>query len=99
MDPLFDHRYVYPSDDVGPYVELKGTVIAVGDHLGDACSVKVETDKGTFTGYWNHPTTSPKVGYNASIRIYDAGGGWYPDNRITGWGPSDWVQLQESKAP
>lgn len=82
---LFDPNCVYPSDATGPYTELKGVVLEVGDPNSTGnVSVKVQTEKGVFTGYYwaKYP---PKVGYLTTIRIYNAGGGWYPDNRIIGW--------------
>jgi hypothetical protein len=33
-------------------------------------------------------TGQPQVGHQARIRIYDAGGGWYPDNKIMSYGVS-----------
>jgi hypothetical protein len=42
-----------------------------GDHVGWLTKI------GSFV---------PEVGHQARIRIYDAGGGYYPDNRITSCG-------------
>lgn len=82
--PLFDPSLVYPTDDVGCYVELIGEVVSVDDQddPDDEVRVDVRTDWGTFDGYTVHP---PKVGYTATVRVYDAGGGFYPDNRIVAW--------------
>ena len=44
--------------------------------------MKVLTERGEAIGYTTHP---PKVGYRATIRLYNSGGGWYPDDRIVGW--------------
>lgn len=94
---LFDPNYVYPSDrEGGRYVEFVGDVIEVGDiDVGgsDLYEVRlvVRTEKGDFSGFTRIPRTStfrPRVGYKARIRVYDAGGGWYPDNRITSCGES-----------
>lgn len=82
---MFDRNFIYPQDHIGPYIELSGIVVKVGEYFGqEDVSVSVETDKGVFTGYhwFKH---LPSVGYEVRIRIYDAGGGWYPDNRIVGW--------------
>lgn len=83
-EPLFDRSLVYPMDDVGCYVELTGEVVAVGeqDHPDDEVRVEVRTDRGTFDGYTVRP---PKVGHTATVRVYDAGGGFYPDNRVVAW--------------
>lgn len=81
---LFDRTLVYPSDHIGPYVELDGTVTNVRSLIGeDEALIDVQTIKGLFTGVSRPPF--PEVGYEARIRIYDAGGGFYPDNRVTGW--------------
>lgn len=82
---LFDRNLVYPSDSIGPFTELLGVVTVV-----DELEVTVRTpEHGEFTGFASQP---PKVGYIAWIRIYNAGGGWYPDNRITRWSSGQtWV--------
>jgi hypothetical protein len=85
VKPLFDHALAYPQDGVGPYTELDGIVTRVGtqDEPDDEVAVTVKTaDHGELTGYTPRP---PKVGYTARIRVYECGGGWYPDNRIMGW--------------
>ena len=79
---------VYSMDEVGPHIDLVGTVIEVGDKHPDwdddweEIKVIVQTEQGIFYGWTPRP---PKVGYQATIRIYHVGGGWYPDNRIIGW--------------
>lgn len=84
---LFDPNLVYPSDEVGPHVDLEGIVIGVGvqfypEYSWDEVPVLVKTEYGNFTGYTSRP---PKAGYRATIRVYNSGGGWYPDDRIIGW--------------
>ena len=76
---LFDPNKTYPQDDVGCYRELVGRV--VGHRAPDR--VAVETPEGTFTGIWHRDP--PPVGSTATIRIYDSGGGFYPDNQIVGY--------------
>ena len=87
MTRLFDPNLVYPADEGGRFVDLIGTVIEVDNTHHDSfeweeIKVVVQTEQGTYEGYTPRP---PKVGYQATIRVYDAGGGWYPDNRIVGW--------------
>jgi hypothetical protein len=93
MARLFEPGLVYPEDrEGGRYVELDGDVIEVGDpSLGSspAVRVRVRTKKGDFDGYARLPSSRsicPKVGHHATIRLYDSGGGWYPDDRIVSWG-------------
>lgn len=100
MPRLFEPNLVYPSDrEGGRFVELDGDIIEVGEPLFGSLvyvSVKVRTEKGDFGGFYGFPpswlehlqTQGPKVGHRATIRVYDAGGGWYPDNKITSWGTS-----------
>ena len=89
---LFEPGLVYPSDDVGFYDDLTGEVVSVKRHDSDDDydygSVDVKTEHGIFTG-WTLVKYLPKIGYSATIRVYDAGGGFYPDNRITGWRAND----------
>ena len=86
MTRLFEPGFVYPSDrEGGRYVELEGVLIEVRRPLSEKAEypVKVKTDKGifdAFTGYVG--SFIPAVGHLVTVRIYDAGGGWYPDNRI-----------------
>ena len=81
---LFDDNFIYPSDVNGRYIELEGEVILVNESLGDSCVVTVSTDSGVFTGY-TISKYAPAVGYWAKIKIYDCGGGHYPDNEIREW--------------
>ena len=81
--PLFDYSKF--EDDYGAiYIELIGEVIHIGEPLSRDAAVKVKTNEGVFTGYYL-ASHLPKVGYFAKIRIYDSGGGWYPDDRIVAW--------------
>lgn len=81
-EQLFDPKYIYPSDDYGgEFITLTGEVIELGEPLSDSVSVKVKTDNGIFTGY-SLTKYAPKIGYTATIKIYNSGGGWYPDNEI-----------------
>ena len=85
---LFDRNFVYPCDDVGAYVELTGEIIEVGKPLGGDCCVVVKTEHGVFSGfYWAE--YAPQTGYTAKIRIYNVGGGFYPDNKIIEWSALD----------
>lgn len=90
MEPLFQNGLVYPSDNIGPYVDLPGTVVTVDDDpLDDHVEVKVDTgDRGIFSG-WILARIKPDVGCLATVRVYRAGGGFYPDNRIVGWSRND----------
>lgn len=86
--PLFDPNLVYPQDRTGVYADLEGVVTAVGEPLGNDVLVTVETDRGVFLGWTYVPLDQDpvvKIGYLATIRVYDAGGGFYPDNRIVSW--------------
>ena len=87
--PLFKQNIVYPTDSYGgEYVDLDGTIIDVGEPLlCEQYGVKVMTSEGAFDGFTHEMTMGfpPKIGHFATIRIYNAGGGWYPDNRIISW--------------
>lgn len=87
--PLFDPSLVYPSDGVGPYIELEGAVLARGETDGDEpFFVLVETLRGQFRPFARAPfDRSVVVGGWARVRVYNSGGGWYPDDRITSAGP------------
>lgn len=98
MSKLFDPNLVYPCDDVGQYIDLEGTVIRVDKFLtrdeqttaelleekapDSSTPVNVKTEHGVIQAYSHHP---PKVGYWAIVRVYAAGGGFYPDNKIISW--------------
>jgi hypothetical protein len=83
----------YPSDrEGGEYLEFEGPVVEVGEPLdttGDMLEmpVVVHTEKGDFRGWTNYPTHHGRlqVGDRATIRVYNSGGGWYPDDKIMGW--------------
>jgi hypothetical protein len=86
MSKLFDLEIVYPSDDVGPYIELNGIIAEIGEPLFDCVAIDVRTEYGILSGYTTHlPKSLPKVGWKAIIRLYNSGGGWYPDDKIVGW--------------
>jgi hypothetical protein len=85
---LFDPNIVYPIDGVGQYIELTGRVVDVWTYEFDA-RVIVETDKGTFEGYTGNSFPSPKINDIVVIRVYDVGGGWYPDNKIMRWSTNE----------
>lgn len=82
--PLFDPDYVYPSDlEGGRYMECVGPIVEVALALADHWKMTVRTEKGDHTGWLRKiDDFEPKVGDFACIRIYDCGGGWYPDNKI-----------------
>jgi len=87
--PLFDRNLVYPCDNIGPFMDLEGEVVKLGEpwekyNNFTQVSVKVKTERGTFTGWYEGPQP-PEIGYRATIRLYDSGGGWYPDDIIVGW--------------
>ena len=80
MSRLFDRNYAYPCDDVGPYVEIEGTLVSSKD---GAAIVEVP-GRGRYTVY-NEAMLDrfkPDPGDRARIRVYDAGGGFYPDDKL-----------------
>lgn len=98
MKRLFDPSLVYPSDGIGPYIDLEGIVTRVGVFLtkdeqttselieekvpDSSTPIDVKTEYGEIQTYSHRP---PKVGYSAVVRVYDAGNGFYPDNKIISW--------------
>jgi hypothetical protein len=91
---LFEPGVVYPSDHVGEYVEVSGVILEVGEPLSDSVSVTIEVPpgvrgEGRHTGYWTGPGIErgdlPPVGGKATLHLYRAGGGWYPDDRVVSW--------------
>lgn len=93
MTIVFDPNVAYPSDRYGgEYQEFEGEAVEVEPwepHAPGSCvadddvRVVVELPNGErFTGYTKAP---PPLGVTARIRIYNAGGGFYPDNQIQGW--------------
>lgn len=80
-----------PSDDVGKYIELTGVVVAVGESYfepdprfePEQIGVDVKMDNGVV--YHAFTTSPPKVGYKATVRHYQWGGGWYPDDKVVAW--------------
>lgn len=93
MTRLFEHGVSYPSDrEGGCYVEFEGPVVEVGKPLDETSDmletpVTVRTEKGDFRGWATFPACcgAPVVGDRATIRVYDSGGGWYPDDKIISW--------------
>lgn len=88
MPVRFDPHLVYPSDNVGGcYIDMPGRVVHVGSPLRDReeypITVEVAEDEEHtgFTGYMG--AYVPRIGDDAVIRIYDRGGGWHPDNRVS----------------
>lgn len=87
---LFEDDVVYPMDDVGPYNEVQGLVVGVSEleTEGDCVKVTLDTEFGRQSGFWTVSPISrahPVIGDTATLRVYRSGGGWYPDDRITGW--------------
>jgi hypothetical protein len=84
-EPRFKPGFVYPRDEVGPYVEYEGTVTKVEDHdPEDDAEVFVDVEvpeQGVLRGEWRLANHSPPVGAMAIIRVYDT----YMDNRIIRW--------------
>lgn len=88
---LFDPNLSYPSDrEGGRYVELSGLIVRVGTFDAGQRNLReieiaVQTGHGEQRGWWRTPVSSTfqaKAGMRATVRVYDAGGGWYPSNRI-----------------
>ena len=81
---LFDPHVVYPTDNQGAYVELIGSITDMSEWFDGHIRLTVQTDKGVFNGYWEGPTDYPEkhLWKYALIRVYDSGGGLYPDNSI-----------------
>lgn len=94
MSVTWNHNLIYPTDSTGPYQEFEGKIVKVED-LRDIGLAKVfleVTGVGELSGYWHIPdhhrheeSWLPPVGGTARIHCYDAGGGWYPDDKIMGW--------------
>ena len=84
--PLWQKGVIYPSDEVGEYVELEGTIVEIDDPMGDTVAMKVSVPgRGVWTVFDYLTHYMPKVGYDATIRTYRWGGGWYPDDRLMSW--------------
>ncbi len=97
--PLFDRSFVYPSDGTGTYIDLSGTVTASSRlDEGDPARVVVATAKGAFTGFWSGRGL-PAVGDQATIRVYDSGGGFYPDDVILSFGVKEAAPAQVPQPP
>jgi hypothetical protein len=84
MPLLFNPHLVYPSDEFGPYLELVGQIVSVNSPLsGGEVGVKVKTERGQFTAYvCKHMSDFVGMAKWVRVRVYDSGGGWYPDNRV-----------------
>ncbi len=83
--PLFEPGLKYPRDRVGEYVDVIGEVVLFEE---DGC-VTISTSYGNIRGWTDEdgPITryamqNPGVLKYAHIRVYNAGGGWYPDNKL-----------------
>lgn len=79
-------------DAVGTYMEVVGQVLSVtiDDENDDWDDVEVSVrtlEYGDHSG-WIAKKHAPKAGYMAAVRVYDAGGGHYPENRIVWWSVS-----------
>lgn len=85
---LFEPGFTYPSDSTGPYTELEGEVVELGEpdefEGRTTVNVYVNTERGKMSGWYegSHP---PYPGCRATLRVYRSGGGWYPDDIITSW--------------
>jgi hypothetical protein len=88
--PLFEPDVVYPRDGKGcRYIDLTGTIVSVDEPDEDGWfKVDVRTDRGSWDGYGCQPKL-PKVGYTAVVRVYDWGGGYYPENHLISWDRGD----------
>jgi len=98
---LFKPGFSYPSDrEGGRYIELTAEVIEIIYKLEgdiDDFHLRVRTESGVLDGWLRVPSSSefvPKVGHHTIIRVYDIGGGWYPDNRINSCGPPTLIGLK-----
>ena len=83
----FDPNLVYPTDDVGPFIDINGIVIKADKGvkkegsflLEEPIYVVVDTEYGNISGF---ARMQAEIGMKATIRVYDSGGGFYPDNTI-----------------
>jgi hypothetical protein len=76
--PIFEPDLVCPSDGIGSYVDLVGIVISSVSTF-DSFLVQVQTLDRKFSAI---SKLQPKPGFLAVVRIYQSGGGFYPDNRV-----------------
>lgn len=88
MPVRFEPNLVYPSDNIGGrYIDVPGRVVYVGSPLRDReeYPITVEVaENEEYTGFSGYVGAYvPRIGDEAVIRIYDWGGGWYPDNRVS----------------
>jgi hypothetical protein len=93
---LFPEGYhkTFPCDVNGHYRTLSGKIVSINngfkreDGTFDLVKVEVMTEYGCLYGFITTPP-KPKVGYDAKIRVYNCGGGWYPDDLIEWWSNED----------
>ena len=90
MATLFSKKIVYPvfSDCHGCYAELDGFVMSVADYeTGGSVLVRVRTPQGDFSAECDLRLVGNGVRPSdvVRVRVYDSGGGSYPDNRVVGW--------------
>lgn len=94
MGVVWNPCLVYPSDSTGPYQDFEGKITKAIDLCDMGCvRVTIEVEGvGELSGYWHipdsrrgDPTCVPPVGGKARIHVYNAGGGWYPDDEVVGW--------------
>lgn len=74
---IFQPELVYPCDGTGEYTDFEGLVVGSSEN-----SLIVRTPWGDIEGHFSGPLKQglPK---KAVIRLYNSGGGWYPDDIIT----------------
>lgn len=90
--PASEPKKAFQSDSTGPYTEVTGPVIRFGDHDDeDTAKVVISSEHGEVHGWAHGPMARKIVRHKAAdrgtatIRVYNAGGGWYPDNRVVTW--------------
>jgi hypothetical protein len=93
--PIWDRKnYTYPRDNIGEYQDLVGPIIAYTAEYDRTWTITISTAAGDSQGFlegssdYKEGTRLPRIGGQATIRIYDWGGGWYPDDRVMGYDTS-----------
>ena len=93
--PIWDrNKYTYPRDNIGEYQDLVGPIIAYTAEYERTWTITISTAAGDPRGFlegsedYKEGTRLPRIGGRAIIRIYDWGGGWYPDDRVMGYDSS-----------
>ena len=82
MSFTFDPNLVYPSDEVGQWVEISGPITQV-DEIAQLIKIVIDSEYGHIEGYVAEPMYDfVKKARYARIRVYESGGGCYPDNRV-----------------